>query len=405
MGLLEGYKVPKFSLLRLNLYATHLMVFLLPFDKDIIPIGIVLFIITNLISVPMADRVRFFKERKWVILSMVSFYLMHLIGMLYSKNSGFGWFDMEVKLSLFLLPLLILTSKVINKYTLPEIFKTFVFGTILASVFCLIEGGVKAYTFGDVGALFYTSLSRYLHPGYFAMYLNLSVSILLVYIMHKRNRIIPFPYLLLSYSIVFINQLGARTGLLVLIILILSGILYFIFPKIRYKRGFAILMLSLVISILIAFPLTKYVFNRSNDSVVVQAEDSGSSFGVRLAMWKHSLEIIKEAPLLGVGTGDVKDELMANYKKNGITRAIENNYNAHNQFVQTTVALGGLGLISLIAMFLIPFIMSYKEKNLLYFFFVLNVFINFCTESALETQAGVVFIAILNPLIYFTYGK
>lgn len=381
------------------------MVFLLPFDTDIVPIGIGLYAISNLFTISLKERYELLKKRKVVFFSIISFYLVHLLGMIYSSNQGFGWFDMEVKLSLLLVPMLMLTSKTVNKYTLPEILKTFVIGVILASLFCLVSGGYRAIVLQDIDELFYIALSRYMHPGYYAMYANFGISVILVYIMHRRNKIIPFPYLLLTYSIVFVNQLSSRTGLIVLTLLMIYGVFYFIFPKLRFKKNLAILVLSIILSIVIIYPLTKYVFKRSETSVATEAANEGSSFGVRVSMWKHSTEIMREHPVFGVGTGDVKDELMANYKKNNIVRAIKNNYNAHNQFVQTAVALGAIGLLSLLAMFLVPLFFAYKEKSLIYFFFVLNVFINFTTESILESQAGVIFIAVMNPLLFFTYKK
>lgn len=120
---------------------------------------------------------------------------------------------------------------------------------------------------------------------------------------------------------------------------------------------------------------------------------------VRLLIWQTSAEIIKDNFLFGVGTGDVKDVLMSKYKEKGLTGAYKENLNAHNQFLQTFIALGLPGILLLLASFVFPFILAIKTRNYIYLAFLIIVFINFLTESMLETIAGVMFYAFFNSLL------
>ena len=122
----------------------------------------------------------------------------------------------------------------------------------------------------------------------------------------------------------------------------------------------------------------------------------------RMEIWKISLEIIKENFLIGVGTGDVKDELLKHYEEKGMSFAKHYNLNAHGQYFQTFITLGFFGFISLILLFIIPFFQSFKNRNIIYFSFLVIVAFNILVESMFENQAGVVFYTFFNSFLFLT---
>jgi O-antigen ligase len=104
------------------------------------------------------------------------------------------------------------------------------------------------------------------------------------------------------------------------------------------------------------------------------------------------LEIIKDNFWFGVSPGDTKDELMQNYKKHGFRHAVERNYDAHNQFLQSFIALGILGFLFVFCIIGLPFFYAIRERDYVLFFFSLMLFFLFLFESMLQKQAGVMFI-------------
>jgi O-antigen ligase len=113
---------------------------------------------------------------------------------------------------------------------------------------------------------------------------------------------------------------------------------------------------------------------------------------LRLQIFYASEEIIKENFWLGVSPGDTKDELMIKYEKYGFRHAIERNYEAHNQFVQTFIGLGIFGLIILLLIFILPFVYAIRNMDFILFCFIIMVFLLCMFESMLQKQAGVMFI-------------
>ncbi len=78
-----------------------------------------------------------------------------------------------------------------------------------------------------------------------------------------------------------------------------------------------------------------------------------SSTGLRITTAIHSWDIIKNNPLIGVGTGDYRKEIIAASKKNNDPDMARSSmsYNPHNMYVLILVQFGLLGLISLLYIF------------------------------------------------------
>ena len=109
----------------------------------------------------------------------------------------------------------------------------------------------------------------------------------------------------------------------------------------------------------------------------------------RILIWKSSLELIMNKPIIGYGSGDVKDLLIYKYLQNGYFGIAEKKLNAHNQFLQTQLASGIFGLLMLLFIFIQFLKNSLKNKNWMFTFITIIFFINYLFESMLETQMGV----------------
>lgn len=346
-------------------------------------------------------RVHYFKKYRTAILAFTSLYLFTIIGVFYSINLQEALFDLEVKLSLLLVPLLLLTSGIISKYNVYGIIKTFIVGVTLATI---IQFGLALFNYqnsGNFEVFFYALLSYFHHPSYFSMYTNFAIASLLVLIFHSRDKPKFKHFALLGFLVIGVYQLSSRTGLLTLTVLLVYAFIYLIFPHLKWKKLLYALFGTLVLAVAILYPITKH----SSKIRTVDVSSNKSSSGVRLAMWKSSIPLVKENLVFGVGTGDVNRELQQVFAQNGIKRAVKDNLNAHNQFLQTQVALGIVGTSLLLFGLLYPLKISIKERKLFYPLFLLILLINFLTESVLNTQAGVIYFAVLNSVVFFTYKE
>jgi len=384
---------------KINLYLLHVLVFLLSFQERFIPITLVVVLVVSLFTIPLKIRVHYFKKRKKYILAFISLYLVSILGMGYTLNVTEGLFDLEVKLSILFVPLLFLTSNIINKYTVFGLIKTFIVGVSLSLGLQFVLAFINFQESGNTDVFFYSLFSYFHHPAYFSMYANFAIASLLVLIFHYRDRPQFRHFALLGFLVVGIYQLSSRAGMLTLIVLLFYAFVYIIFPKLRWRKMLYALFATVMITGAIVYPIARY----TNTIREIDVSSSKSSSGVRLAMWQAAIPLMLENPILGVGTGDVNRELQARFAQKKLVRAVRDNLNAHNQFIQTQVGLGLLGTIALLLGLLLPLWVSIKKGKLFYPLFIVILLLNFLTESVLNTQAGVIYYTVLNTIVFFTY--
>lgn len=389
------------TLKKLDFYLLHALVFLLSFQERIIPLTLVLFLVVNLFAFSWEDRKYYFGKRKKYILIFIAYYFVSIIGMFYTLNVGEGLFDLEVKLSILMVPLFLLTSDVVHRYSVFSFVKTFIFGVSVSMIIQFILAGVNYESTGNLDVFYYSLLSYFHHPAYFSMYTNFAIASLLVLIFHYRERIQFRHFFLLGFLVIGVYQLSSRNGLLTLVVLLAYAFIYIIFPKLKWKKMLFALVVTLLVSAAVLYPIAKY----TNTIRKVELSTAKSSSGVRLAMWRASVPLVMDNLLFGVGTGDVNRELQVEFAKNKIVRAVRDGLNAHNQFLQTQVSLGLMGTVLLLLGIGYPFVISVLKGKLFYPLFAVILVINFLTESVFNTQAGVIYFTVLNSILFFTYEE
>jgi O-Antigen ligase len=128
---------------------------------------------------------------------------------------------------------------------------------------------------------------------------------------------------------------------------------------------------------------------------------SGHSVTMRIEYLKTGLQIVKDHPLIGVGTGDVNNAFLEKYEvlKSPIAKIWR--LRAHNQYLTFAVSFGCIGLAWFVFSLLYP-LWKYR-KNLSYFYlvFLCIALLSMLNEDTLETQAGLTFYAFFNSLLWF----
>lgn len=401
-------------------FITLLIVFFLPLSKKILPLLIVILFLNWLISLIRSGKSQFretitnIKYKNLVVL-FVSFYVIHLIGLLYSANIDFGLFDLEIKLSILIFPILISTSPSLSPVNVKNILLAFIVGCSVAVFICLSYAIYKYIETGQTHRFAYSYLSVFHHVTYFSMYLNLAI-VIIIYFLFKtkssfsKHHIIFFRFLILLFSLMII-LLFAKNGVICLVLILLTAVFYLAFREKKIVQSMLLISGFILLSVCIV-KFVPYTASRLNNliNVVIQPapdteKNAAESTAVRVLIWPVSLELIKENFLFGVGTGDIKDQLLKKYKDRGLSGALKRRLNAHNQYLQTFAALGLVGFLILTGCLILPFLLSIKEKKHLYSFFLLIIAVNLLTESMLEVQAGVVFYAFFNSFFLFAYNK
>lgn len=407
----------------MNFFTCLIIVFLLPTFKKAIPPIIGFWLLTWLLEFNYSKRFADF-GKNWKIFALgLLFFIIHIIGLSYTENLDSGYFDIEVKLTLFLFPVVFAGANFNYKRNLNLILATFVAGNILASGLCLfhafydstnfVDGSIKFNPMiwvstpgleGYSNAFFYFVFSRYIHSTYFAMYLVFCITILLYFIEnHYLKSLRKLHFATILFFLIIIYLLSSRAGIISAFVVLLG---YVSIKVIKHKK---IIPGLVVFSVLLLFAILVAKFNMRLGHGVEQLKKTSfntkdheiNTSNDRLQIWFSSSEIIKKNIIAGVGTGDVKDALNQCYKKDHLNEAIKGALNAHNQFLETFIGLGLTGIVLLLSILLLSFVKSVKSGDMLLSNFIIIVALNFMFESMLNTQSGVVFFAIFFYLLSF----
>ncbi len=370
-------------------------------------------------SVILGNRIFFLNnlKRNSTFVLCISYFVWHVIGLVYSNNNFYGLHDIETKLSFIVFPVIFSLIK-FNDYHIKRVFRALVAGCEVALALCLINALLKFKLQQTPVVFFYTHFSKFLHPAYFSIYLTVAVIFLIGSAFDEAYFNKPF-----RMTFFFISLIVLEAGIVMLysrMAILTALLIVVIFTIYKYKQNnksswlATIVFASLLVCILAQFKITD-VYNRfkqlesvsvtstqhnyTSDSINVKPVEYNSASS-RVILWKHAANLWLSSPstfVLGVGTGDIKDELRKNYEASGFEKGVTQNYNPHNQFLQTAVAVGIVGLLLLLTILVLPFLKSNNNKLIL--FFVGIFFFNGLTESILEVQSGIIFFCLFYCLL------
>ncbi|HAF28009.1 MAG TPA: hypothetical protein DCG75_03080 [Bacteroidales bacterium] len=421
--------ITRFIRLDFQYYVFLVLVFFIPFTKEYLPYIMFLWVLSGVLAIHKVNRRSF--EYKILLLFPLFFFLIHVIGLIYSTNFRNGLFDLEVKLSILFIPVvsIFITEKVRVNSRL--ILKIFVFGNFIAGLICLSfalyksilinEAGIyifepSIWPVGTQGLNFfqlvnhrytyfsYSYLSILLHPTYFSVYLMFSLAILVYLIRSSKKRHVLY-YALIIYFSIFIWLLGSRAGYITYLISFFSFILIIILKFKKYWLGIGafVIGVSLALLVLTNSQIIKNIKETAN--IVENNQSLTKDSDIRLWLWKSGMEVFQEHPFFGVGTGDIDEFLKKKYQGYGLTDADLHNYNTHNQYIDVAIKLGVVGLIVFFSWMITTLIITIKKKQFLFFYFILILFINFFFETMLNSLAGIGFFAFFYTLLYSMYNS
>lgn len=335
----------------------------------------------------------------------VAYYLLHVIGMLWTEDLAFGAFDLQIKAPLLALPLLTLLIPAFTKQGRDLLLFTGTMGSGLAVIICIVAALIRIAVgseFEVTQEVFSARFSFLVHPSYFAMYLCFFVA---AWTLTPIHRWVPqqLSFAVLLLLCIGVVLCGSKLGWITFALLF-PMVLIARWRDVALRRtllGMGALSGIALILLLVGSP---YALDRVREALSAarpdtEVGDAETSSAVRRITWSAAIELFDDAPMIGTGTGDVKNELLRVYASHGREWAVEHRLNAHNQFLQSAACLGVLGA-GFLALFLLAPLAGFGRKELLTVVFIGLCALNWSVESMLEVQAGVVWTALLTVVLF-----
>lgn len=400
----------KITVEKLIYYNVLLIAFCIPLYKALMAPLILLFVILSLFKFIKSKE--YFFNFNIVPYLLIGIYLLYALSLFRSTNLNEALFDLEIKLSILVLPLFFILGNLnLNNSKLKKIYIAYIIGIVTGTIICLTNA---TFLYFETKAFYYSfaysSLSILHHPSYFSLYLNFAIVIALV-LNHKKTLSNLITLILVLFLLVVIWILMSRTGIITAGLILFSYWVSFLFQK-RYNYFFAGLIV-LILGLFSLLSISSYTLKRFKSTPdillsIFEKEESEQPIvddGSRKILWLSSTELIKRNFLLGVGNGDVRDELNKVYIENHFYQSLNKKLNPHNQFLQTWIAIGVLGFLLLVLIFIVTSVNAIRNKNLIALGLSLLLFMNFLTESMLETQSGVVFFSFFMSVLFINNRK
>lgn len=352
------------------------------------------------------------------LLYLAVFYLLYCIGMFYTADLKAGFDDLMIKLPLILLPIAVclLPKRIITKKRLWRLFFAFALGLVVMQVYLLIMALSNAFSVEGfkVYKILYVNLAQKYHPTYLSLFTSFaflfSYLVPLNYIFKSKKKALVIKTLVMTFFSVYNVLLSSRIGIIALalsIVVVLFNELIFRKCLINTMIYFIVGVIYVASFLLIGSYDVRYVdivnktkiqnekIKRSqgliveNFSAIVQ--NTAKFDSQRSVVLKNIDDIIFRAKFFGVGTGDVVNEMQDFYSDHGFN--VKRYYNPHNQFIQTVVAIGLIGGLCFIVMLFVFSLPFWNKEGLIFLFSIGMLCVYMMTESIIERQQGVHFVA------------
>ena len=334
---------------------------------------------------PFREKYNNLKKNFLPFLLFSSLVWISLIGFLYTENLKEGIRNFEMQLPFLVFPLIFFSVEITEKTKL-TLLKYFSYGVVVSACFALLKAGYfKLNNFGDY--FYYDKLGQLLdiHTTYFAMYVLIALLYFANFISRKTIKKRVIYGLCIVLLLWFLYLLSVRVSIVALIV---SGLIliYGNRKSITPKTIFLLFGGVLLIVLFYFTPNFQKRFNaKTPEGIAISDVDT------RTVHWKSAIEVIGNNNLFfGAGTGDGHSKLYDQYLKNGFETGYIYQYNAHNQFLETALFYGLLGLLLLLAMLFFVLKKCYAEKNFLGIAIIAVQMVVMITESTLESQSGIV---------------
>lgn len=386
---------------------------IIPFPK-FVTIGLI-FLVASVIYLYIQKKIK--RKIYTTHLLFILLYLAYVIGIFFAFKTADGLKYAEYKLVFLLIPILFSFEPQFKVNIAPAI-KGLILGVIttcilgyFASYSCVQNGG------GTIACWTSSSFSYIHHPSYFSSYILIAIAGAWLGFFQKwqffnlRNTLLFTVFGLFNYILCF-----SLAGLLFLF-LVFGAIVFYLLAKkfnVLIALGIGITTLLLSTFILSRAPKFQVEFQEmktsnekyfSNPEAFLYSKGEGAYImgnEVRLIMWTISTQLIFEHPF-GVGTGNVDFYMEQKLKKYKMDHIIEFHYNPHNQYLQTALEIGIVGLLLFIGIIVSTFIIAFRYKSYFLVLIISALAFHSLFESIFQRQSGVVFytfwILLLIPVL------
>ncbi len=326
-----------------------------------------------------------------------------LIGLAYSHDKAQGLKDLQRQSAILLFPLFLSASGIdLKKYKM-DFLKVFSFASVLTVLYLYMDA---------TRILFYNKLPltdlvkqsfinqnfsepAHLHATYLSIYVLLSIIVFLYSFFTETGRARRAIYLLFILILLAgLLQLASRSAWISAII-IAPCFPFFILKGVKRLRFIAVMTVASGIAIFLITSISsfkmRYVEQFKDD--LVQTSLNNEIPEPRITRWHYVIEVIRQSPLYGHGSGSEKRLLNESYFDNKLYNSYLHQLNAHNQYLSILLKTGLWGLLIFLLTLIAGFTTAFRNRDILFFSFMIIISTVSMSENLLDVNKGIFFYA------------
>jgi O-antigen ligase len=384
---------------RISYYFIAGFLVLLPFERLLSEAVLICLCITTLLTIEI-KRLRLLIDKRVIILT--SFYLLGIVGMLYSPDIAEALNVSGRQLAIILFPILFLLNPInLGRYKLIflKLFGITVACTILYLYIYafyriqtahiplqnLFSGDFMNHNF---------SLPIKLHATYLSMYAALAVTIFL-YLFQQKGSLLTQIFYCCCIIIILggMIQLSSRAAFIALFLVIN---IFFPLLLLRGKKRLTFISIAAIFSTLCL--LSVYNISPLKNRYVGELK---SDLGIdtmnveftepRVVRWGAELELIKNSPVIGYGSGAEKKLLKEKFFEKHLYISYGQEFNSHSQYLSFLLNMGIVGLAGYLFVLCYAFWKAWKGKDIIFLGFLIIISLVSFSENILFLNKGIFF--------------
>jgi O-antigen ligase len=338
--------------------------------------------------------------------SLMLLFIVPLVSGFWSDDRSEWLKAMQVKLPLLLLPIVCPALALMSPIAQKKLFYLLGLMLLISMSKSLVIYLSNPATYGDA----YLK-ARVLPVDMSGDHLRLSWLLSAVYawvlyvLLHRNTSLRPADrraLIILAASIIlFLHLLAAKTGILgIYLVSLLAILMHF---RLRAMKW---MLLSMVVIPLLAWMLlptfrNRMKFVRWDFQHYSQGKyREGLSDAQRVISWRAGMDIWKQAPLTGIGFGDIRAATLQWHATHRTGMKDHEQILPSNQFLVYAAGAGLMGLAVMMLASLVPFLLAPYQKYFAWLSFHLLSLMGFLYENALEGQYGVFIYAFLGSWLW-----
>jgi len=394
---------------KISYYHFLLLMASLPFDMFYSHLILISLIIHTLIQLKKNTIKPVFKLRT---IALQSVFFVTVLSTIYTRNPNKAFAEWGTQITILLIPIVFCLNPLDIKKYRPNLLMVFAWVSTATIVYLYADPllTIRHYhlPFSVLFSSYFTnhnfSQPIAIHATFFSMQVALALLYLLSVFIKERLFYHKLFYLCCcGILLAGLLQLSSKSIFIATMVIINLALPYFLLRG-ASRRRFLIISASLTILVIagiLSFGPFKqrYINGLRND---LSKSVAGETDDTRLARWNVSLELIAKSPVIGYGAGSEIGLLQDSFFNKKLYSSYLNRLNTHNEYLSFLLKSGAIGLLIYVSTLAFGFAISFRQKDLTFFTFMLIIAFVSMSENLLDVDKGIIFYAFFFSFFVFS---